>query len=524
MKKLNISQSLTGIYDAYIEEALEMPLGASPHHKHSFWQKLSAAVNSPIGVACICVLVAAGVLAGIIVAGHSGSPTQPSGFPHGSTTPQDTQNIQDKTYYFDMSYGFENGPALKRGGTYNITTTITNKGIEFTYTGSGTEFFADATLIYHGGQTYQYEELVGYEIPAMFPITDDYVTKKIPTGETRRATGHFIIPDSIPVGQYDLKLSYKNEYVIFENAVTIYDEERFSFAYKDLDTNPPAQPFYAGGNLVLSASVTNIGESFMVNEDHSDSFVPSVKFVCRATGYTFYATTSQSDDITSFIVEKGTKGISHYFADIPEDADTGEYDLVLSYSNESRTFYQAIEVVRIDEKDTTEIPSETTPVPNSSEQEAIQAVLDYLTQQDATYPFDLREDLLASAYHFSGDDYYTVVLRKYLAGIQTDYDIRATVTMDGVVTKVEERAWSKDSYFLQYTDADVQAAIERIDDTNEGALYFEEENEKLYVCKEVIVQLTPPIETDENGDSYEMGGCGFDHDHVFYKEEVKHEN
>ena len=42
-----------------------------------------------------------------------------------------------------------------------------------------------------------------------------------------------------------------------------------------------------------------------------------------------------------------------------------------------------------------------------------------------------------------------------------------------------------------------------------------DDNGYLYLCREVIVELEPP---EENG--YVMGGCGYDHDHLFFKEKI----
>ena len=516
MKRLNIASTFTNISEQYIQEAYDMPRDTQATYippRRTFWQRFSYAVNSPLGVACICAVVALGVLAGIVAAGQNASPNPPSPAGPGRDTNvytgETTPAGDDHSRYFDFSYEIDDLGMFKRGTTYNIKTTITNTGSEITYTGSSTNFFAEATLIYHGGQTAQVEHLIGFEIQAMFPINNDYVTKKIPTGETRQHTGHFIIPDTAPVGQYDLKLSYKNEYIVYKNAVSVYDEERFSFAYGDIDTDPTSiGQFNAGGSITLVASVTNLGDVFTF-EGPSDGFVPSMKFVCRGTGYTFHATTSQSDDIATFEVASGQVGKTFYFADIPEDADAGEYDLVLSYGNESRTFYQVIEVVNINTipEDSREVDWPFVSPTVTNDEEAIEAVLSYLTQQDARYPFDLREDLEASATVYPNQ--YCVILQHLLGGIATDYYIRATITVDEGVTQVDEASWSKDSYFLQYTNADVQAAIDRITDTRDGAFSFLEEDGKLFVCKEVIIP----------DDSEEIG-----HRHIFYQEEVRHES
>ena len=520
MKKLNIASTLTNISDSYIEEARDMPLAKkdSPMPKISFWQKLSDIVNSPLGVACICAVVALGVLAGIVVAGRnaSGNPS------HGvlgqpSQTHEENSSITDNAPNFNMSFTNQQGGMFKRGETYTITTHITNVGEAFTYSGSSSEFFAEATLIYHSGQTYQPEHPIGYEISGNFAITEDYVVDyPIPTGKTGTSTGTFFIPDDAPVGQYDLKLSYGDEYEIYTNAVSIYDEERFAFAYQDLTPVSANVGFSRGGSLTLTASVTNLGESFKVYEDHSDSFVPTVKFVCRATGYTFYATTPQSDDIITFIVGELETGTSFYHARIPEDADVGYYDLVLSYGTESRTFY---EVICVTEANSDNSMPDYTPSAINSEDEAVAAAKTYIASTGMALPVPV-EDLRGRAYYYENRKEYWVYLEYYIADILTDYKIEVTILADGRVTEVDEESWDENSYFVVYNDKDVRAAVERLcfnNDIGSAAYYFEFRDGKLYVCCEVIVSLTPPP-------GQEDGGCGIDHDHVFYKEEVHHES
>ena len=451
-----------------------------------------------------------------------------------SQTEADTQAsapILDSSPNFDFSFSIDDGGVLKRGQTYNIRTTITNTGEAFTYSGSSTDFFAEAILIYHSGHAYDGSgDADPYEIQGMFPMADDYMENIIvSTGQSRILTGVFHIPADAPIGQYDLNLSYKGEYTVYENAVSIYSEERFAFAHEGIDPFPDGNVYNVGGYVTITASVTNLGESFKVYEDYYDSFVPTVKFVCRNTGYVIHASTPKSDDIGTFIVGELETGKAIYFADIPEDADAGIYDLVLSYSDESRTFYEVIQIVRVEigEGETNQDPQpDYNPAPVSTEDEAIQAVLKYLTTQDAAYPLWLH-DLQASATYMERQSAYRVTLQHHIASIPTDYCIRATITNDGHVFEVEETSWNKDSYFLQYTDKDVRAAVERLcfnNDIGSAAYYFEFIDGKLYVCCEVIVSLTPPpAVTDEEGNEYVDGGCGIDHDHVFYKEEVRHE-
>lgn len=508
MKKLNIASSITNIDDTYIQEALDMPMteADSIPQKRTFWQKLSDVVNSPWGVACVCAVVALGVLVGIVAAGRNApSATPPIGFGGDTNEPQhppheETIATEGNAENFAMIYFFENGTSLKRGETYNIQTTIQNNGKSFTYSGSSTGFFAEATLIYHSGQTAQVESLIGFEINAMFPITDDYVKDfEIPTGKVHKHTGHFIIPADAPVGQYDLKLSYKDEYVIYKNAVNIYGENRFAFTYEGLDTIPSGiGQFNAGGSLTLTASVTNLGESFKVYEDHSDSFVPTVKFVCRETGYTFHATTPQSDDITTFIVGELETGTSFYHADIPEMADAGVYDLVLSYSNESRTFYEVLTVVNtIPEESRAGYESGVTPTEPSvapmSEEDALKIAIAYMEKEKIKLPSKLNDES-----HWNTDIAYYKDIKKYhitfryvWASIVTKYqwDVLVDATNQEETYVDVMYQWDENTFFMRYPEDNVYAAIARLEFpffpfNGSSTIYYEEIDGNLYICKE----------------------------------------
>ena len=99
-----------------------------------------------------------------------------------------------------------------------------------------------------------------------------------------------------------------------------------------------------------------------------------------------------------------------------------------------------------------------------------------------------------------------------MAGIQTNYNIEITVTPDVKFKDFRERSWEENSYLLDYTEEEVKAALSRI--KGGETFWLSYEDGKLYVCSEAIVSYPPKVP----GDS----GCGIDHDHIFYKEEVLH--
>ena len=161
------------------------------------------------------------------------------------------------------------------------------------------------------------------------------------------------------------------------------------------------------------------------------------------------------------------------------------------------------------------IPEDTEPpMPTriNSEEEAIAAAKRYLQSLEQEFLFPL-DSLTASAHLWQGGEReYWVTFTYVLAGIQTNYNIEITVTPDVKFKDFRESPWEENSYLLDYTEEEVKAALSRI--KGGGMFWLSYEDGKLYVCSEEIVEYPPKIP----GDS----GCGIDHDHIFYKEEVLH--
>ncbi len=161
------------------------------------------------------------------------------------------------------------------------------------------------------------------------------------------------------------------------------------------------------------------------------------------------------------------------------------------------------------------IPEDTEPpMPTriNSEEEAIAAAKRYLQSLEQEFLFPL-DSLTASAHLWQGGEReYWVTFTYVLAGIETHYDLYITVTPDVKFKDFRESPWEENSYLLDYTEEEVKAALSRI--KGGETFWLSYEDGKLYVCSEAIVEYPPKIP----GDS----GCGIDHDHIFYKEEVLH--
>lgn len=162
------------------------------------------------------------------------------------------------------------------------------------------------------------------------------------------------------------------------------------------------------------------------------------------------------------------------------------------------------------------IPEDTEPpMPTriNSEEEAIAAAKRYLQNLEQEFLFPL-DSLTASAHLWQGggEREYWVTFTYVFAGIETHYRLYITVTPDVKFKDFRESPWEENSYLLDYTEEEVKAALSRI--KGGGMFWLSYEDGKLYVCSEEIVEYPPKIP----GDS----GCGIDHDHIFYKEEVLH--
>ena len=114
-----------------------------------------------------------------------------------------------------------------------------------------------------------------------------------------------------------------------------------------------------------------------------------------------------------------------------------------------------------------------------------------------------------------------------LEGIFTDEQY--FVNLDNDLNIIESRASNIGEYSKYLNDGDFKAAFyaakakidEKAASYNETPhYYFIEEEGYLCLCTELIVSIDPPnYETDDDGTVID-GGCGIDHEHIFFCERI----
>ena len=207
MKTLNIASTFTNINELYVAEAAEMPYEAAVIPMEKRKNGFVRFINSGWGVAMLCALVAVAVTLGILAAGRAAGPvtTLPGAGPTHPT----------------FSFAYELDPDQDdylRYDTITVKTEVKNLGMPFTVTGSSQEFSANAWLVPHGSEDVYAAE---GRINGLFAYTEDYVVQTIDQGDVGKHRGLITIPESAAEGDYDLVLSYKDEYQVFEKAVKV---------------------------------------------------------------------------------------------------------------------------------------------------------------------------------------------------------------------------------------------------------------------------------------------------------------
>ena len=88
MKRLNIASTFTDINELYIAEAADMPYASAVIPKKQRGNAFTRFLNSGIGVAMICGIVAIGVTLGVLMMGWNDDPVAPVGNAMTSTAPE----------------------------------------------------------------------------------------------------------------------------------------------------------------------------------------------------------------------------------------------------------------------------------------------------------------------------------------------------------------------------------------------------------------------------------------------------
>lgn len=504
MKRLNISQALNDINDRFVEEAAEMPLATAPVNVRSQrgrFARFTQWLNGPVGVAMVCGLVAVAVVVGIVAAGRATGPvvtppnvgvsldgdtTAAENLTH---TEQDTEAQVNTHPNFDFSYALDTHSAIPAGTTVNITNTITNTGAPFVTKGSSQSFSAEAKLVPHGAHDPNHAEGIIY---GMYAYTDDYIEMTIPTGMTSKHTGQFIIPADAAVGWYDLYLCYRDEYQVFEKAVSIYSDGTFDFSLQisvEDATVPPE------GEMTFTAGMKNVGPAFTY-EGSPGEFYPSAVFIHRETGYRIIPSSDLIflDIIQSNTVETGAERKVTYSAHIPKRAHLGTYDLYLSYGEAVQIFTNVLTVT-----DTEELPPLDTTIPTGftiSQAQAWEIADAHFRAMELPIEHDRFEASIFThtSEYGSKYEYHMVVYSLKLYWMSTGYHITVVISPDGEVRDCDVLGWKES--FATVTDEDVATAIARMG-TPDGDYYFVERDGKLHIYVMTNESITQPAYGEE---------------------------
>ena len=311
-------EKMSDISDEYIAEAALVSPVKSADEKRNPFASLSRALNSGLGVACICFVVAIATIVGMVAWGRMGTGVHPAG------TPSERFDFSYEIFLTDDSSW--NGHASPGDGV-SVNTTIINRGDAFFYTGSSSEFCAHAQFVLQGGST---QVLTG-----VAAFTDDIGTFRVETGEEGIALWHFVIPEDAAPGVYDLVLSYDGVQETFHGVLTVNrpftaTDKSFTFGYDPYLGN--LVPL--GGLVYLNTWVINEGDPFIF-EGSSVGFVPTAALIHEKTGYRIQGEYITTKDIQRITVNTGDRGEIGQGFNIPGDAPTGVYGLELSCQGES---------------------------------------------------------------------------------------------------------------------------------------------------------------------------------------------
>jgi hypothetical protein len=319
---------MTGISDAYIAEAaLVAPAGVAAPKKRPF-ASLSTAWRRGLSAACICLIVAiTAAVAWEPVRDFIGQGNHPSG--------------RFTFYYQTESPGSKLCTALP-GDTVYVDTGIQNEGKAF----EASNFFARAHFVLQSDPSVVLEGEPD-------PLNEDAhaAMRTIKRGYRENMPFTFIIPEDAVPGMYDLVLSYKGTTQVYKGVLTVGDATGHT-KFPEITTDHPFsfgyEPFLSGtittgDELTLEAWVVNNGEHFKINGD----FRPQATLCYKGetVSYTIQGElVKMGVSSTITYVESGATGRGSYAFNIPEDAPTGSYSLVLSYGGATQSFADVVTI------------------------------------------------------------------------------------------------------------------------------------------------------------------------------------
>ena len=321
-------EKMTGISDEFIAEAaLVAPVGVAAPKKKPF-ASLSTAWRRGLSAACICLIVAiTAAVAWEPVRDFIGQGNHPSG--------------RFTFYYQTESPGSKLCTALP-GDTVYVDTGIQNEGKAF----EASNFFARAHFVLQSDPSVVLEG-------EPYPLNEDAhaAVRTIKRGYRENMPFTFIIPEDAVFGVYDLVLSYGEEQQVYKGVLTVGDATGHT-KFPEITTDHPFsfgyEPFLSGtittgDELTLEAWVVNNGEHFKINGD----FRPQATLCYKGetVSYTIQGKlVKMGVSSTITYVESGATGRGSYAFDIPEDAPTGSYSLVLSYGGATQSFADVVTI------------------------------------------------------------------------------------------------------------------------------------------------------------------------------------
>ncbi len=319
-------------------------------------------------------------------------------------------------------------------------------------------------------------------------------------------TATFIIPDGAEPGAYDLYLCYVSKREdddtarekIFENVIAITDPHLLlAFSY---EIEPASGPYYPGDTIKITTYITNKGDPFTITGS-SQAFSAEAKLTHHYKKTEIIGQFAYDSDRVTQTIESGQTGIHVGWFKIPEDARPGYYDIDLFYGDRvSHAF------------------SELFIEPPMTEEEALSIAHDYMTQRNLPVSLDrLTPNASLSIY----GEVYNVNYTYMLYGIPTSYQFTMTVTFDGTLEDYQHCVWDDSAYYAVYTDAEVAAAVEKLnveirktvseqDIPNKRLLCFDTREDGLYLKSEIIVECN-----HEDGEE-----CLLGHHHYMFEEKV----
>ena len=137
---------------------------------------------------------------------------------------------------------------------------------------------------------------------------------------------------------------------------------------------------------------------------------------------------------------------------------------------------------------------------NSTDGRTTDSTTDSTDSSDEEHPVDLpKEESILDFISYENGEYFLTLPNTLTEIAITEY-IQSIVKVDIEVIKTAENK------IIEQAPQEFKSSSFHLQEDEEGYLCL---------CREVIVELEPPVES-----GYIMGGCGYDHDHLFFNERL----